>query len=78
MEVLARHQLLTPIIIATQEAESRRIMVQSQSGQTVGETMSQKTPSQNRAGQMVQVVKHLPRRCEALSSNPSTTKKGKF
>jgi hypothetical protein len=35
-----------PIILATQEAEIRRIMVQSQCGQTVCETLSRKYPSQ--------------------------------
>jgi hypothetical protein len=42
----AGHQWLTSIILATQEAEIRRIVVQSQSGQTVHETLSQKHPSQ--------------------------------
>jgi hypothetical protein len=37
---------LTPIILATQEAEIRRIEVQSQPGQIVLETLSQKNPSQ--------------------------------
>jgi hypothetical protein len=36
-----------PIILATQEAEIRRITVQSQLGQTVHETLSGKNPSQN-------------------------------
>jgi hypothetical protein len=35
-----RHQWLTPVILDTQEAEIRRIMVQSQPGQTVHETLS--------------------------------------
>jgi hypothetical protein len=39
---LARHQWLTPVILATQEAEIRRIMVRSQPGRIVGETLSQK------------------------------------
>jgi hypothetical protein len=34
-----------PIILATQEAEIRRIMVQSQLGQIVHETLSQKKPT---------------------------------
>jgi hypothetical protein len=38
--VVARPQWLTPIILATQEAEIRRIKVQSQSGQIVYETLS--------------------------------------
>jgi hypothetical protein len=36
----AGHRWLTPVIIATQEAEIRRIMVQSQPGQAVLETLS--------------------------------------
>jgi hypothetical protein len=40
----ARHQWLTPVILTTQEAEIRRIAVQSQPGQIVpGETPSRKT-----------------------------------
>jgi hypothetical protein len=33
-----------PVILATQEAEIRRIMPQSQPGQIVPETLSRKTP----------------------------------
>jgi hypothetical protein len=43
-----------PVILATQEAETRRIMVQSQPGQTVLETLSQKNPPQKRAGVVAQ------------------------
>jgi hypothetical protein len=39
----AEHWWLTPIILATQEAEFRRIMVQSQPRQIVYKTLSQKT-----------------------------------
>jgi hypothetical protein len=39
----ARLQRLAPIIPATQEAEIRRIAVQSQPGQIVCETLSRKT-----------------------------------
>jgi hypothetical protein len=39
----ARHWWLTPIILTTQEAEIRRILVQSQPGQRVPETLSRKT-----------------------------------
>jgi hypothetical protein len=35
-----------PIILATQEAEIRRITVRSQPGEIVHETLSQKYPSQ--------------------------------
>jgi hypothetical protein len=40
---LARHWWLTPVILATQEAEIRRIVVQSQPGQIVCKTQSQNT-----------------------------------
>jgi hypothetical protein len=43
-----------PVILPTQEAEIRRIMVGSQPGQIVHETLSQKTPSQKRAGGVAQ------------------------
>jgi hypothetical protein len=43
-----------PIILATQEAEIRRIMVRSQSRQIVLETLSGKNPSHKRAGGMAQ------------------------
>jgi hypothetical protein len=36
---------LMSVILATQEAEMRRIVVQSQPGQIVHETLSQKNPS---------------------------------
>jgi hypothetical protein len=44
------------VILATQEEEIRRIMVQSQLGQVVHETLSQKTPSQKGAGRVAQGV----------------------
>jgi hypothetical protein len=43
-------QWLTPIILASQEAEIRRILVQGQPGQIVLETLSQNYPAQKRAG----------------------------
>jgi hypothetical protein len=49
----ARHQWLTPIILATQEAEIRRITVRSQPRQIVP---SRKKTSQKRAGGMAQDV----------------------
>jgi hypothetical protein len=66
-----------PIILATWEAEMRRIIVQSQPGQIVQETLSRKYPKQNRAGRVGQVVKRLPSKHEALNSNPSITQKKK-
>jgi hypothetical protein len=46
----ARHQWLTPVILATQEAEVRRITVLSQPGQIVCKTLSQRNPSQRKRG----------------------------
>jgi hypothetical protein len=48
------HPWLTPVILATQEEQIRRITVQSQPGQIVCETLSQKNPSQKRAGGVAQ------------------------
>jgi hypothetical protein len=45
-----------PIIIATQEAEIRRLQVQSQSEQIVPEALSGKSPSQKRAGGVIQGI----------------------
>jgi hypothetical protein len=40
---------ITPIILATQEAETRRIMVPGQPWQIIHETLSRKYPTLNRA-----------------------------
>jgi hypothetical protein len=47
----ARHWWLTLVILATQEVEIRRIMVQSQHEQN---SSAEKNPSQKRAGRMAQ------------------------
>jgi hypothetical protein len=47
---------LTPVILATQEAEIRMIEVQSHPGQIVWETLSRKNPSQSRDGWVAQGV----------------------
>jgi hypothetical protein len=70
-------QWLTLVILATQETKIRRITVQSQLREIICETPSQKYPTQKRAGKVAQVVEHLPSKCEALSSDPSSTKKKK-
>jgi hypothetical protein len=54
--LLAKYQWLMPVILATQEAEIRRIMVQSQPRQIVCKTLSQKNPIQKRAGGVAQGV----------------------
>jgi hypothetical protein len=51
------------IILVILEAEMRKIMVGSHPGHIALETLSQKHPTQK-------LLKwHLPRKCEALSSN---------
>jgi hypothetical protein len=69
---LARHQWLTPIILSPQEAEIRRIEFQGQPKKNESETLSQKYPTQKRAGGVAQVVEWLPSKQEAMSLNPST------
>jgi hypothetical protein len=49
----------------------RKSQFEASPGQRVCETLSGKYLTQN-AGRVAQVVKHLPSKCEALSSNPST------
>jgi hypothetical protein len=45
-----------PVILATPEAEFRRITGQSQTRQVVLKTLSRKNPSQKRAGEVAQGV----------------------
>jgi hypothetical protein len=49
-----QNRFIKDYISPTQEAEIRRITVPSQPGQVVCETLSQKSPSQNRAGGVAQ------------------------
>jgi hypothetical protein len=61
----ARHWWLTPVILATKEAQIRRIIIRSQPRQIVRGALSRKYPSQKR-------VEWL--KVQALSSNFSTAK----
>jgi hypothetical protein len=63
---IARILWLTTVILATQEAEIRKIVVRSQPGAN-RETLSQKYPSQKGLVELLNV--------KALNSSPSTTKK---
>jgi hypothetical protein len=56
LKIAAGYWWLTPVILATQEAEIRRISVQSHPGQIVHEILSQNNPSQKRAGGVAQGV----------------------
>jgi preprotein translocase subunit Sec63 len=60
-----------PVILATQEAEIRRIAVQSQPRRIFHKILSRKTLSQKKIG-LVEWLK-----VNALSSSPSTLKKKK-
>jgi hypothetical protein len=60
--------------LATQEAETRWIMVRSQPRQTVRPYLRKKKKKKKACGVM-QVVEHLPSKLEALSSNPNAANK---
>jgi hypothetical protein len=70
----AGYQGLTPITLATWEAEIRKITVQAQPRQIVQETPTSKITKAKWPGGVVQAIEHLLCNCEALSSNPSPTK----
>jgi hypothetical protein len=72
---VTRHRWLTTVILATQEAEIRKIIVWGLPRQIVNEILSQKHSIQKRAGRMAQVGEHLHNSYEALSSNSNNTKK---
>jgi hypothetical protein len=66
---------LTPVILATQVAEIRRIVVQSQPGQVFHKTLSQKNPSQKRDGRVAQGVdpKFKPQYLKKKTKNQQPT-----
>jgi hypothetical protein len=51
---MAGHQWLTPVILATQEADIRKIMVWSQPGKIAYKTISQKNLHKNKVGGVAQ------------------------
>jgi hypothetical protein len=67
-EVQPGHQWLTPVILATQEAEIRRMAIRSQPGQILRKTLSGKKLITKKG--LVEWFKLW-----ALSSSPSTAKK---
>jgi hypothetical protein len=65
-----------PVILAAQEAEIRRISVQSQPEKIVFETLSRgKNTTQKRDGGLAQVIECLLSKCKTLSSNANATTK---
>jgi hypothetical protein len=67
MPNLARHWWLKPVILATQEAEIRKIVVRNQPGQIACEIVSQKNSSHTHKKVLMERLK-----VKALSSNPIT------
>jgi hypothetical protein len=65
------------VILATQEAEVRRIRVQGQLCKKGDPISKISNTHKKRTDRVVQVVEHLSSKCEALSSNPSTAQKTK-
>jgi hypothetical protein len=70
LEILksARSRWLTPVILATQEAEIRRIVIEAKPGKIVHKTVTRKKKIHRKG--LVEWLK-----VQALSSNPSTAKK---
>jgi hypothetical protein len=63
-----------PVVLATQDAKNKRIMVQSHPRQTACWTLSRKTKQNKRAGRVAQVVEC---KGEALSAPVPPKKKKK-
>jgi hypothetical protein len=72
--MVAGHWWLMPVILATQGAEIRRVVVRSQPRQIVPKPLSPKYPTPERTGGAAQEVEYLPGKREAQRSNPSTIK----
>jgi hypothetical protein len=68
-KILHIHWVLWPIITALERLREKD---PSQLGHKM---RSYHKNNQKRAGKVTQVVEHLPSKCEALSSTPSTSKK---
>jgi hypothetical protein len=76
--LIARHQWLTPVILAIQEAEIRKITVRSQPWQIVQETLSQKKKKKKKTfTKQGLVAQGWWLKVNVLSSNLNTTKKEK-
>jgi hypothetical protein len=64
MSIWAGCWWLMPVILATHDAEIRRIAVRSQPRQLVCETLSQKTLHKNRDGEVAQGPELKPQYCK--------------
>jgi hypothetical protein len=53
---------------------NRRTVVQAGPGKTLFKKKKNKNPKTKRAGSVIQVAEGLSSQCEALNSNPNTTK----
>jgi hypothetical protein len=73
--LIARHEWLTPVILAIWEAKIRRVTVGSQPGKIVLETPSPKIIRAKWTGCVAEAVEHLFFKCEVLSSNFRPIKK---
>jgi hypothetical protein len=67
-----------PIILATQEAENRRMAVQSQPGHIVHKTLSQKKPLHKKAGGVAQGVDETSKSRGEYSSLPHRSSRVKL
>jgi hypothetical protein len=64
--------VLTLMILATWEANIRRIMAHGHAGQIVGEAPIPKITRAKWTGSVAQAVENLPWKCEVLSSKPQS------
>jgi hypothetical protein len=71
--ILAGHWWLTPVILATWEADIRRIMVQGHPKQIIHKNPISKITRAKWTGGAAQAIKHLFCKHEALSSNLNPT-----
>jgi hypothetical protein len=74
---MARPWRLTPVILATQEAESGESKFKASLGKYFLRPYFKKYPTQKRACGVAQMVQRLPHKCKALSSSPGKAKKRK-
>jgi hypothetical protein len=64
-----------PVILATRGNPNRRTMVQT--GLSIRQDPISKITNTEKADKVTEVIEHLPSKCEAFSSTPTTTTKTK-